>query len=246
MPENESVGGEPSTDVVAPAGAASVSLGGAATARLWHWYSNDQAVAATLFARCAKDLEEPAGVPPTEATLREHRSVVLASILSSSTFLEACLNELFASAEHPDLQVGGALPEEERGVLVGSGELFENTRLLDRFQLALYLLRKERFEKGGNPYQDSELLVTLRNALVHRKAEWSPGTASDRFTARFREKNISSNPYTSEGNPFFPDQLLSYGCARWAWGAALAFTDEFFLRVGVAPPYEGLRADLVV
>jgi hypothetical protein len=60
---------------------------------------------------------------------------------------------------------------------------------------------------------------------------------------RLEQMQRSENPFTNQGNPFFPDRCLSHGYTVWAWETALAFCDEFFQRLGVKPPYDGTRAE---
>jgi hypothetical protein len=105
-----------------------------------------------------------------------HRSYVMATILSSVTFLEASLNELLASAGDASLPVGGtrgSLTEGERDTLKIIREMVEKNRFLDQFQLVLYSLGREPFEKGKKTYQDTAQLVKLRNLLVHAKPGWT-------------------------------------------------------------------------
>lgn len=139
---------------------------------MWHWFSLDQAAAAALFSRKCGELEEHPPPPSaadrakgnrwTEATYREHRSLAVASILASVAFLEASVNELFASASEESLEVAGgrgSLSSSQRAVLAAAAEMLKGKRLLDRFQLALLLLGHEKFEAGRQQlYQDAQLL----------------------------------------------------------------------------------------
>lgn len=234
-----------------------VEVTSTARVAIWHWFSLDQAVAATTFSRKCGNLESNPH-PPNEAEQasglkwstddqREHRSNVAASVLSSVTFLEASINELFASASHDNLEVGGKLSAEERYRLTGAASMIANNRLLDRFQLALYLLDRAAFDIGAQPYQDAKLLISLRNELVHYKPQFRGAADSDELTnwaKALASKRFSLNPFTSAGNPFFPDKCLSHGCTVWAWNAAVAFTDDFFARLGVKPVYDILRNSL--
>lgn len=229
--------------------------------RVWHWYSADQALAGAFFSRLCGELEQSPPPPsPEEArngltyaeeAARRHRAFATASIFASVAFLEACINELFASAEHDNLEVGGRLPREERGRLVEMRAYLVRLPVLDRFQAALTLLGKPSFDRGRLPYQDAALLARLRNALVHYEPRWRPAgpdvaSSLDEsgLTKALAQKNLSSNPFTGEGNPFFPDQCLGHGCTSWGWRSAIAFADDFFSRVGVKPPYEHVRSEL--
>jgi len=214
---------------------------------IWHWWSIEQGLLAARFSERCRELENttPSPDPQNEPAREEHRACAIASILGSAAFLEATVNETFASAEHANLAAGGGgLSETERSVLIESADLLTNNRLLDRFQLALMLLKRPAFDRGANPYQDTADVVTLRNELVHYKPRWRSGGGEDDTEKRLRglkSKGFAPNPYTSPGNPFFPDKCLGHGCTSWAWRSVLAFADEFFGRLGVEPVYEHHR-----
>ena len=85
---------------------------------VWGWYSVDQYKALSFFCQKCTELEEKGPEPPAsfgdiifEPWERQdhiaHRSYVMATVLSSIAFLEASLNELFASAGDDSLRVGG-------------------------------------------------------------------------------------------------------------------------------------------
>ena len=226
---------------------------------VWHWFSLDQAIAATLFSRKCAELEaNPAastqaeqarGLKWSEATQREHRSFAAASILASVAFLEASVNELFASTKHENLrEVGASLQPSDRTALTAATEMLSGNRLLDRFQLALLLLRRPAFDIGAQPYQDAVLLVRLRNELVHYTPQFRSGASSEptlsaeaKWLRCLESKRFSINPFTGEGNPFFPDKCLCHGCTMWAWNAAVTFCDSFFNEIGVTPMYDNSR-----
>ena len=138
---------------------------------IWHWYSIDQALAAVLFSRLCGELEQSppspsaeekkSGLTYTEEGRRRHRAYAIASVLASVAFLEACINELFASAEYENLEVGGNLPEAERQLLVHMAPYLGTRSTLERYQAALTLLSQIPFDQGRMPYQDAALLVRL-------------------------------------------------------------------------------------
>jgi hypothetical protein len=226
---------------------------------IWHWFSLDQAIAATLFSRkCAEleanpptptQVEQERGLKWSEAAQREHRSCAVASILTSVAFLEASVNELFASTKHENLrEVGASLQPSDRSALTAATEMLSGNRLLDRFQLALLLLGRPPFDIGAEPYQDVALLVRLRNELVHYTPQFRLGTNSEptvsaeaRRLRGLESKKFSTNPFTGEANPFFPDRCLGHGCTVWAWNAALMFCDSFFKKICVTPIYDNSR-----
>ena len=229
--------------------------------QVWHWYSIDQALAAVHFSRLCRDLEQSPSPPSPDEAKRglqyaekdqqHHRSFAIACVFSSVAFLEAGINEVFASAAHPNLQVGGHLPNDERQALESMRPYLSTLSTLHRFQAALLLLRRNAFDPGAAPFQDVALVVRLRNALVHYEPRWrsaGPDVAASldesALIKALAQKRFSLNPFTGQGNPFFPDKCLGHGLTSWAWKSSLSFSEEFFKRLGVAPPFTHLRASL--
>jgi hypothetical protein len=110
---------------------------------IWHWFSHDQALAATnLSRRCGEleaystrlsDEERAAGVTWAERYRPEHRAYAIASIVASESFLEASINELYASASHENLNVGGGqggLSRDKRDALMDVADLISGNRIL--------------------------------------------------------------------------------------------------------------------
>ncbi|MEU0110616.1 hypothetical protein ABZ313_35370 [Streptomyces sp. NPDC006251] len=219
--------------------------------QMWHWYSEDHALAATLFSRKCGELEKN----PEEEQRREHRSYAGASILASVAFMEASINELLASSSQTNLGFGGALgglPQDEREALTALMRAWGDRRgpgTLDRVQLVLHLLRRQPFDPGASPFQNAPQVVSLRNALVHYSPEWQIGVgASEEDAIKGIAKQLggkfSENPFVPKEYPFFPDRCLSHGCTVWAWNIVFGLVDEFFKRVGVTPVYNPLRDQL--
>jgi hypothetical protein len=57
-------------------------------------------------------------------------------------------------------------------------------------------------------------------------------------------KKFATNPLAAKNVPFFPDKCLGHGCAEWAIVNSIIFVDEFFRRLGLPVPYEGIRDEL--
>lgn len=220
---------------------------------VWHWYSLDQAAAAITFVRRCADLERHPPAPTeeerqrlgwSEGASREHRAAAVAAITSCVAFLEASINELYASAAHSNLQLGGRLNDVHRATLVETGEMLARNALLDRYQLTLHLLGSAPFDTGTQPFQDARLVVQLRNELVHYSPRWRTTGDERKFERALQSKNFALNPFTGEGNPFFPDKALGHGCADWAWATVVGFADTFFDRIGIEPVHRSFLAAL--
>ena len=78
----------------------------------------------------------------------------------STTTLESYINELFV--DHVTV-----FPHQPSVILARLWEVYESKQTLEKFELALLLLEKEKFDRGSLLYQNIISLTKLPNALVH-------------------------------------------------------------------------------
>jgi hypothetical protein len=182
-----------------------------------------------------------------------HRAYVIGSLLSSVACLEAAINEVFADAADAEIAHRQGLDERTIDLLarIWNGVLSRRLSytILEKYECALDLAAKAPFDKGARPYQDVDRLIQLRNALVHYKpdshiAGGVLATGEIHSIERILKGSFSTNPYMADGNPFFPDRVLSHGCAKWAAEGVFAFVTEFSRRMGLTPAFEVVRAKL--
>jgi hypothetical protein len=172
------------------------------------------------------------------ATREEHRAYIVGAIMLAVGYLEATINEAYTDASEGHLaQLQGASAEaiESWAGLWKLGSI-DRASVLEKFQIALIVGRFKPFDRGAEPYQSANLLVKLRNELVHFRPAWASGTDEHGRSAELErrlQRRFPTNPFVAEGNPFFPDKCLSHGAAAWAESASTEFAREFFSRVGV-------------
>lgn len=192
---------------------------------------------------------------------RNHMSYVMGAIMSSVAFLEATINELFSTAAESAFGVG--LSDENTIRLASVWKLEhirQRTSILEKYQLALELSGMPLLDKGLQPFQDTKLLIQVRNALVHYVSDpVFTGPLSDGGILQELEQKLGGkfalSPFAMTlsighglaGEPitmsierpvFFPDLCLGHGCASWAVDISRKFVDEFCSRLGWPPPYE--------
>jgi len=172
-----------------------------------------------------------------------HRAYVTNAILSSVSFLEAAINELFQDAADEHYSYISDLGKANMALLAGlwqsrEGQSIPRWSTLDKYQLVLLLTGKPLFEKGAPPYQEATLLVRLRNALVHFRPETLGLDSPHKLTSALCTKFPTNRLMKGSANPYFPDHCLGTGCAGWAVGAAENLADEFFSRLEIEPNYQ--------
>lgn len=198
-----------------------------------HNFSKQHLRAAALFADDAQGCEAVTKQPDEEHRSR-HRACITVAVLSAVAFLEASVNELYLSAVDQDQT---NLPTFDQRLFQLFGQFWVNVEkypILQKYQIALLLAGKERFNPGVPPYQDAESLIKLRDALVHYKPEWDNEAGQhQKLENRLRGK-FDLNPYPETGSLWFPHQCLGAGCAQWSVVTARDFSDEFCNRMGIA------------
>lgn len=172
-----------------------------------------------------------------------HRAYVMSAITESVAFLEAAINEIYQDAADEEHSYVGGLSPRCLQLMAGLWNATDKGRMdvLDKFDLALLFAERPRFERGSAPYQDAAVLIRLRNYLVHYKPEGVSADTAHKLGAALQGKFAASVLLSGSGNPWFPDQALSAGCAEWSWRSARALTDAFADQLGLPLNYQ--RAD---
>lgn len=216
-----------------------------------HYLSISHLSAAALFAQQGKEIEATAETTPIDSPQRrQHNAYAVSAVIVSAAFLEATINEIFSdcSDAHSTDRIASLPARALMGRLWKKGiPRTASYSILEKYEIALELNGKPAFNAGISPYQDVKLLIELRNALIHYEPETivshseHEATQPHKFEKRLKGK-FPINPLTGFGNPFYPGKVLGAGCAKWAVSAAVAFTDEFFQKLGATPTYEHVRA----
>ena len=126
--------------------------------------------------------------------------------------------------------------------------------MFTKYQTILAIAGQPGFEEGDQAFANVRILTEIRNHLLHYTREWvvvgsrqAPGREPE-STADYFEKvllrKFATNPLAGKNVPFFPYKCLGHGCAEWAIMNSVIFTDEFFRRLALPAPYEGIRDEL--
>lgn len=106
--------------------------------------------------------------------LKDSKMFAIGTIISAVCFLESTVNELFADSIEPQKRLKDIAPDKLAMLGVFQNQFLKNQSgpsLLNRFQLALACICGEVFDRGTSPYQNVDLIISLRNALVHASPE---------------------------------------------------------------------------
>ena len=207
---------------------------------------------ARIFRDKAKRIEaiynnEPSSEVP-QIDKEEHKAYCMNSIIGSVTFLESFAKEFAADLEDDQNRVDNGkdpqhVPEidaSHRQAIVNEPNLsnrLDNASPPIKYNVYLDIIGENEFDRSSDPLEPALVLTQLRNELVHYTPQWLEGGAPKDYTEDeygFEEDlrgRFDLNPLMPSGNPFFPDQCLSYGCAEWALRYARALVYHFSNRV---------------
>ncbi|MFA4824902.1 MAG: hypothetical protein WC593_07055 [Methanoregula sp.] len=193
---------------------------------------------------------------PADLQLR-HEVFILNSVLSSVTFLESTINELYADVADEAYFFSDEKHEALLRLICEkwkNEKNFDRAPLLNKYQKILLIAGKPPFDEDDPAFANLRSLIEIRNHLMHYKREWvvigesgSRETLEETTGGKFEKnlrKKFATNPFAQKKQPFFPDKCLGHGCAEWAVVNSLIFTDEFFRRLDLPAPYEGIRGEM--
>jgi len=224
-----------------PEGVESVGQLGTPTILLRAYHSSHHLWAAEHYSQIAGEIENTHS-GPSRFDIR-HRAYVTNCIMSSVAFLEAAINELYQDCYDVHLSYVAPLASNVRETIADFWGMTEKENkspisVLDKYQLTLRFSDNEPFKKGESPYQDVDLLIKIRNSLVHFKPESLGGENVHKLENKLKGKFSENVLMAGSGNPFFPDKVLGSGCTEWATASVRAWAEEFFKRLGVVPNYQ--------
>lgn len=144
------------------------------------------------------------------------RNAIVAIVFCAIT-LEGFINELVATAR---------LPVQDQPEAVKSfaelGMEFDTLRASTegKFHLARIVFTGQAWDRGAFPYQDFQLLIDLRDALVHHKPElWEGRFRPHRVLEKLRSKNITA---ITEWEQPLSTMVSTRAAARWACNTAIS------------------------
>jgi len=118
-------------------------------------------------------------------------------------------------------------------------ETIDGGPVLHRYALVLHLLQRPALDKGAQRWQDADLVVKLRNEIVHYKSAWASDLERRKFVQQLRAKRLGEPPF--EPSDVFPRADLSAACGLWAVTSCAAFLDAFYGSLGFPDRLDAYR-----
>jgi hypothetical protein len=206
--------------------------------------------AAKRFASEAAAIEQAHPQAWDEEHIDPHRDLVVSVVMNACAFFEAMINELYAdAAEEHGIADDGYLAPLQKGTVDRMAVYWSEINdgrdgsTLAKYRLACLFADVEPISKGGQLHENAQLLIRLRNMLIHYKPQTLySGSETDlekSLSTRFRTNGLLPVGY---GGPWWPSAALGAGCAEWAVGSAESYADDFSKRIAIEPNYWRLRS----
>jgi hypothetical protein len=196
-----------------------------------------------IFARRAHEIEASASV--SEELRSEHVACVVGAITQAAAALEAEIYEVLIHGPGHHLGSNG-INATARAFLLPLAETIDGEPTLRRYELVLHLLQKPALDRGAHPYQIADLLIALRNLLIHYKSRWGEEMERPKVFARLQELKFDKPPFTSQGMNFFPHRCLSGSLASWSVTTGVDFINAFYSNLAVPSPLVAHAVHLIV
>lgn len=170
----------------------------------------------------------------------EQIACVSATVMLCVASIESYINELLSE---PEL----IFPELNDNVQKEACSLIGTLSILDKYQRILSFRGLVELDKGGQPLQDIEIMISLRNEFVHFHPEWHDKQERHRKLGLKLQGKFELSPFISEETGvLFPQRIVSHGCTQWAVKKSLEFMSEFSNRVGIPNKFEEHDGNFVV
>lgn len=193
--------------------------------------SRHHIISAHHFAKSAEGIEALGGdVPQSEKW--QYRAFVTAAVLSAVAYLSASINELYLDVRKLS-QSGEPQVRRELDLLLAAWPRISRVQVLQRYQLALSVADADQYNPNRQPYLDADNLIRLRDALLSYDAEWDDDRGKHHTLDSRLKNKFPPSPLVSSKRPWFPDQCLSSGCAKWAVETVQVFTNDFYKRMAL-------------
>lgn len=200
-----------------------------------YWFTPQLLQGAALQSRMAFGIEARETV--TERDRVAHRSFVLAAIMQSVSALEA---EIWDVVHYgPEHQLASENMDARFAPIV---QALDRRGTLSGYTAVLRLMDKEPLDTGAQTWQDADLLVWLRNEIVHYDSSRAAEPELAGRMAALASKNLPKPPFMPDNvAAWFPNGCLSASCAAWAVDTTVTFLDTFYTRLGSPSPVDWCR-----
>jgi hypothetical protein len=124
---------------------------------------------------------------------------------------------------------------------------YRNAYTVDKYNVALKIMGKEQFDPADPHFQDVQLLIFLRNRLVHSEPQSAKilgvhgGGLATNHT--WEQRLEATFPVNVLGAVSAPNKYFTYYLADWASKVSFKFAQTFFERIEIVPLWDDRERD---
>jgi|GEM_PF-1793758 len=204
-----------------------------------------------LFTRRAHQIESYNVDTVNEEMRAEHLACVVSAVTQCAAALEAEIAEILHYG--PGYHLGSSgIDIEVRNFLKPLKELKHDALpTLQMYKLVLHLLKKPTIK--GHINADADLLIKLRNRLIHYKSHWGPemddpNMDEKHLFRRLQRLNLEKPPFVPPypQTNFFPLICMNASLASWCVKTAVTYIDEFYEKLDIESRLKSYNERLTV
>jgi len=169
-------------------------------------------------------------------------------VLSAVAFLEGYVNETLEDLVDKDVAPSSprtaGIPETTvttvRRLWKGADSVERGLKTLQKYQIILACAHKELLDNSSEPFQSVDVIIRLRNALVHFRPEWQwvgEDNHEKKFLETLKQKLRGRENQQAIGDPWYPNKALGAGCADWACDSSFDLVKEFHGCLGLTSDF---------
>ena len=203
-------------------------------------------MASHLFLGKAEDLETARGVTSDHDILSimevEHKGLITSVLMQSVAAAETAIYTVIKNG--PGHHLGSNEGNQQvRSFLNKFENVLERLPVLEKYQTVLNLLSKPAFDPSKNPHQAMQLVVGIRNELIHFKpvGVYPFQEDSEKMLRRLKNLNLKHSPFPGAKSIYFPNACLSSELGHWALKSTVQYMDCFYESIGSGNPLDGYR-----
>ena len=217
--------------------AGSATVGG--TLRQKSAFAVQHLLAAARFSRRCGEVQEQNFGEQLASFYDEQISYVSATIMLCVASIEANINELLSNPET-------LFPELNTNAQSEICSLLSSLSIIDKYQRVLLAKGIDTFEKGAQPLQDIEVLISLRNEFVHFHPEWHDEQKRHDKLGRKLKGKFGLSPFITESTGvLFPQRIVSHGCTKWAVECSIEFMNLYNAKVALESKFTKFQEKLI-
>lgn len=196
-------------------------------------------IAASRSSRQCREIQDVNRGLPLGPFFDDLIACVSSTVMLSVASIEANINEHIEDADK-------LLPELSDGARREFCDLVSQLPILKKYERVLAIKELPIFDRGVSPYQDVDILIAIRNELVHFHPEWHDRQKRHAKLGKRILYRFKLSPFiTEESAVVFPTKFIGHGCTKWAVDSALTFMEQFADLVRLPSRFEPFRDRLM-